>query len=193
MKTYSSRILDLCTRWRWLVSFTDRPLYPLRNGTRYPMDMGLNGPQNWSGRWGEENNFLPLCGIETPQPSHCTDWAISAPISSCIESFNRNSTVFCKAQPSSQRNSAAVPVYGLTLFLTVIEPPCFLSGSISHWEKHLGSRSRGVISKYSRYFWYSSDALASLIPGCFPIWSPFCVRQEEMRFIPSNTCRFLLR
>jgi hypothetical protein len=25
---YSSTILDLCTRWRYVVSFTSQPLYP---------------------------------------------------------------------------------------------------------------------------------------------------------------------
>jgi hypothetical protein len=34
-----------------MVSFTPRPLYP-----RYPLDMKLCGPQNWSG-WREENSW----------------------------------------------------------------------------------------------------------------------------------------
>jgi hypothetical protein len=55
----SSTILDLGTRWRWVVSLTPRPLYP-----RYPLDRRLGGPQSRSGRSGEEKNLLPLPEIE---------------------------------------------------------------------------------------------------------------------------------
>jgi hypothetical protein len=72
------RILNLGTRWRWVVSFTRQPLY-----TRYPLDRSLGGPQSRFGHGGEENNSLPLSGIEprssNQYPSHYTDWAISDP------------------------------------------------------------------------------------------------------------------
>jgi len=42
-------ILNLGTRWRRVVSFTPRPLFP-----RYPFDRTLRGPQNRPGRGGEE-------------------------------------------------------------------------------------------------------------------------------------------
>jgi hypothetical protein len=32
------RILDLGTRWRWVVSFTPQPLYPQGKSLRYPLD-----------------------------------------------------------------------------------------------------------------------------------------------------------
>jgi hypothetical protein len=48
---YSSNILDLGTRWRWVVSFILRPLYP-----RYPLGRRLGGPQSRSGSCGEEKN-----------------------------------------------------------------------------------------------------------------------------------------
>jgi hypothetical protein len=57
--SYSSTILDLYTRWRWVVSFTPRLLYP-----RYVLDRRLSRPQSRYGRCGEEKNFLPLLGIE---------------------------------------------------------------------------------------------------------------------------------
>jgi hypothetical protein len=50
---YSSAILYLGTRRRWVVSFTPRPLCP-----RYPLDRRLSGPQSWSGR----------CGVDTKSP-----------------------------------------------------------------------------------------------------------------------------
>jgi len=37
------RSLDLGTRWGWVVSFTFRPLYPQREGPRYPLDRRLGG------------------------------------------------------------------------------------------------------------------------------------------------------
>jgi hypothetical protein len=57
------RILNLDTRWRWVVSFTSRPLYP-----RYPVDRRLGGPQRRCGREGEEKRLFHYCptppGIE---------------------------------------------------------------------------------------------------------------------------------
>jgi len=32
---------DLCNRWRWVVSFTPRPLYSQRKSPRYPLDKRL--------------------------------------------------------------------------------------------------------------------------------------------------------
>jgi hypothetical protein len=40
------RILDLGTRWRWVVSFTALPLYPQGKRTWYPLDRRLGGPQS---------------------------------------------------------------------------------------------------------------------------------------------------
>jgi len=34
----ASRILDLVTRWRWVVSFTPQPLYIQERSSRYPLD-----------------------------------------------------------------------------------------------------------------------------------------------------------
>jgi len=43
------RVLDLGARWRWVDSFTPRPLYPPGKEPQYPMDRRLGGPQSWSG------------------------------------------------------------------------------------------------------------------------------------------------
>jgi hypothetical protein len=42
----ATRILELGTRWRWVVSFTPRPLYPQGKRPWYPLDGRLGGPQN---------------------------------------------------------------------------------------------------------------------------------------------------
>jgi hypothetical protein len=60
---YSSIILELRTRWKWVVSFTPRPLYPL-----YPVNRRLGEPQSRSGPYGVEKNILPLPRIE-PRPT----------------------------------------------------------------------------------------------------------------------------
>jgi hypothetical protein len=48
--------LDLGTRWRLVVSFTPRPLYPWGKSPWYPMDRRLDGTQSLSGRRGEEED-----------------------------------------------------------------------------------------------------------------------------------------
>jgi hypothetical protein len=57
-------IIDLGTRWRWGVNFTPRPLYPQGKSPWGPLDWRLGGPQNRSGRGGEEKNSQPLPGLE---------------------------------------------------------------------------------------------------------------------------------
>jgi hypothetical protein len=59
-------ILDLGTRWRWVVSLTPRPLYPQRESPWYPLDRRLGGPQSLSGRGGGEKNSQPLPGLDPP-------------------------------------------------------------------------------------------------------------------------------
>jgi hypothetical protein len=41
-------------KWRWVVSFTPLPLYSWGRSPWYPLDRRLGGPQNQSGRCGEE-------------------------------------------------------------------------------------------------------------------------------------------
>jgi hypothetical protein len=51
--------IDLSTSWRWVVSFTSRPLYPQGDRPWYRLDRRLSGPQSWSGQRGEENILDP--------------------------------------------------------------------------------------------------------------------------------------
>jgi len=60
----AARFLDLSTRWRWVVSFTTRPLCPQVKSPWYPLDRRLVGPQSRSGRGGENKNSQPLPGFE---------------------------------------------------------------------------------------------------------------------------------
>jgi len=58
------RSLDFSIIWRWVVSFTPRLLYSERKNPWYPLDRRLGGPQNRSGRGGEEKNSKSSPGIE---------------------------------------------------------------------------------------------------------------------------------
>jgi hypothetical protein len=82
---YSSTILDLGTRWRWLVSFTLLPLYPRGKSPRHPLDRRLGGRQSRCGCCGEEKN-LALPGIE-PGPSSQSLYRLSYPDSQ-INKYN---------------------------------------------------------------------------------------------------------
>jgi hypothetical protein len=64
---YSSTILDLGTKWRWVVSFTSRPHYSRRKIPQHPLDRMVGGPQVRSGRCGEQK-YLALPAIK-PGPS----------------------------------------------------------------------------------------------------------------------------
>jgi hypothetical protein len=62
---HSTRFLDLGTSWKWMVSFTPRPLYPRGKSPRYPLDRRLGGPQSQSGRY-EEVKIIPPTRTRTP-------------------------------------------------------------------------------------------------------------------------------
>jgi len=71
-------IPDLDTTWRWVVSFTLRPLYPQRYNPWYPLDRKLGGPQSWSGCSGEEKNSHSLPGLKPLIIQPVAQWAILA-------------------------------------------------------------------------------------------------------------------
>jgi hypothetical protein len=80
-------ILILGTRWRWVVSFTPRPLHPQEKRPWYPLDRRPGGSQSRSESGGEEKNSQPLPGLEphnlparSPPLYH---WA------TCEKQFNR--------------------------------------------------------------------------------------------------------
>jgi hypothetical protein len=60
------RIIDLGTRWRWVVSFTPRSFDPQGERAWYPLDRRLGGHDSRSGHGGEKKNFQPLSVLEPP-------------------------------------------------------------------------------------------------------------------------------
>jgi hypothetical protein len=63
-------LLNLSTRWMWVVTITSRPLNPQGKSPRYPLDRRLGGSQSRSGR-----------GVEEKKSHHC----------SCLEYVPRSS------------------------------------------------------------------------------------------------------
>jgi hypothetical protein len=57
------RILNLSTRWRWVVSFTPQPLYHRGKSLRYRLERRLGRFQSRS-KCREDKNILPLPGID---------------------------------------------------------------------------------------------------------------------------------
>jgi hypothetical protein len=75
MKAYRGRtgidppILNLGTRWRWVVNVTTHPRH-IRYKTLYPLNWRVSGAQRRSGRFGEKS--LASTGIPTPgHPARC--------------------------------------------------------------------------------------------------------------------------
>jgi hypothetical protein len=71
MKTYGGVevqpwILILGITWRWVLSFTRRPLYPPGKSPRYPLDMRMDGPRSRSCL--RKVSSLAPAGIQTSIP-----------------------------------------------------------------------------------------------------------------------------
>jgi hypothetical protein len=77
---YSSTILDLDTRWSWVVSFTPRPLYPEEKAHSTYWIRGVVGPKTIWTLWRGEKS----CPCRESNPSRpvrrYTDWATPGPI-----------------------------------------------------------------------------------------------------------------
>jgi hypothetical protein len=81
--SYSSTILDLDTRWRWVVSFMPRPFYPKGNRIRYPSNRGRVGLQSRSGPGREQKISWP-----------CQEWN---PDSSVVQPVSIPTELFCSS------------------------------------------------------------------------------------------------
>jgi len=60
-------IRNLRTKWRWVVNYTLRPVYPLVKSNRYPWNRRPGGSQSRYGRWRRDKS-LTLTGIWTQDP-----------------------------------------------------------------------------------------------------------------------------
>jgi len=71
MGAWRYSIINLGTRWRWVVSFTKRSLYARGKSQRYPLDRRLHGLQSQSGRGGERKIHPPRRELNACRPT-CT-------------------------------------------------------------------------------------------------------------------------
>jgi hypothetical protein len=62
-------VLNLDTKWMWVVSFTARQIHPRGKNPWNPLDGRLGGTQNRPRRGGEEKEYLALPGIEVRSSS----------------------------------------------------------------------------------------------------------------------------
>jgi hypothetical protein len=69
---YSSTILDFGTRWRWMISFTPRPLITGERAAGTNWIWGWMGPQSRSIRCEEETNFCPYRQSNSGRPARTT-------------------------------------------------------------------------------------------------------------------------
>jgi hypothetical protein len=60
----AAHIRNLIIRWRGVVIFTPKPLYPQENSSLYSLDRRLHGRKSWSGHSSEQKNPLPVPEIE---------------------------------------------------------------------------------------------------------------------------------
>jgi hypothetical protein len=68
-------ILNIGTRWRWVVSFTPRPIYSRGKSSWYPLQWRLGGSPEPVWTWWEKSRILPGMKPQPPSPwpSHCTE------------------------------------------------------------------------------------------------------------------------
>jgi hypothetical protein len=62
-------ILNLNTRWRWVVKFTPRSLYPLGKRPSYSFNRRLSGLQSWFRHDSEEKNPCPYQEMDPHHPA----------------------------------------------------------------------------------------------------------------------------
>jgi hypothetical protein len=83
-------ILDLGIRWRWVVSFMRRPLYPQGKSPCYPLDRRLGGHQSRSWRG----------GVQIPSPRRESNPRTRIVQPSYPGSSNNSEANLCKSQSS---------------------------------------------------------------------------------------------
>ena len=62
-------VLNLVTRWRFMVGLTPWSVYSRGKCPSYPLNCSLGGPQSQSGSFGEETTLLPLPRLQALPPS----------------------------------------------------------------------------------------------------------------------------
>jgi hypothetical protein len=109
------RVLDLGTRWRCVISFTSRSLYPQGKSSWYPWDRRPAGPQSRPGRCGEERNSQPLPGLDSPIIQPVAQCSATKP-SRFLSSSSSSSSSSLSSSLSSRLPSSVVVVVEVILW-----------------------------------------------------------------------------
>jgi hypothetical protein len=75
----ASRILNLSSKWRWVVSFTPRPICPGVKNLRYLLDMRLCATQSWT-KFSANRTVINLGNKCKTHSLHMPWWHLCAPI-----------------------------------------------------------------------------------------------------------------
>jgi hypothetical protein len=152
-------ILTLCTRWRWVVSFTSLPLYPRDKTPWYPLDRRLGVPQSWFVRGGEEKRFNHCTSTESNSGRPACSLFIELATSPLLVSRRRNykrsgSELSLKAAINEETNKWCI--------VNMLSPsqPSLIRGFISTGTSPLKPDSVYVYRHHtykcwlSKYIWY---------------------------------------
>jgi hypothetical protein len=150
---YSSTIFNLSTTRRRMSSFPPRPPYTWVKRPWYPLNRGLGGPQNRSGRCGGETNFAPA-GNLIPDVQRVArryaDWAIPTPhngrfyICMCLKHIPKYFEFFkCNTHQYTQYKNNACLRVGLWTGLVI---QCFSTCETRH-RRDLRSAEQDVRSR----------------------------------------------
>jgi hypothetical protein len=157
---HSSTILELSTRWRWVVSFTCQLLYPRGKIPRCPLDRRLGGPQNCSECCGEEKNVIPWSELNPNCPARSLSlyWLLFQDlllVEYCLPYFLNSSTwiadQYIPIQPSTQQ-----------LFINIWGTTCFDPNGPSSGVARLTHSITELQRAYSHLRTYGSNKLLSM-------------------------------
>jgi hypothetical protein len=85
---YSSTILNLFTRWRWVAIFAPRPIYPRGKSPWHPLYISLGGPQSRTEKKKVSCSYRESNPGRPARSRRYTYGAISAPV--CYTGWNLN-------------------------------------------------------------------------------------------------------
>jgi hypothetical protein len=153
VEVYVHAFFDLGTGWKWVASFTPRPLHLHGKSPCYPLDRRLRGPQSRSGR-GEDKNSQPRRESNT-----------RTPIVRLLDKTTWKITSSPSWEADSHSSSQEIPrLYWNRSFITVFTAAHHWSPS---WARRIQSTTSHPISLRSTVV-LSSYLCLGLASGLFP-------------------------
>jgi hypothetical protein len=133
----NTRILDLGTSWRKMVSFTPRPIYPRGKSPGYP----LGEPQNRSGPRGEQKILDPT-GTRTPTPLSSSPQPVPV-----LTALSRLLNFSCTGCPKSLDPMGILFMIYYLHYMLYMFTPTLYAFSQPLFAQHIGIDSSTIICK----------------------------------------------